>query len=502
VELVPYNFVRYSQDFTNGAWVKLGTSLSVTGNTTIAPDGTLTADTLNVSNNNNILYQSASSGFDFTGNTYTFSIYAKGSGTFAMNVRLNSTTTTTETKTLTSEWQRFQVSVTQSAAVTSVECYLELNTSSTYFVWGAQAVEGSTAKDYQKTETRLNIPRLDYSNGTCPSLLVEPQRTNRITYSSSYDSSDWTKVQATISVNNTTSPSGIQDADKIVSVNGTSACYIYQINNVSTGSNYTYSVYLKKADVTWIQLVIANDIVSRVWVDLDNGTIGTNSFLSANIEAVENGWYRFDAVFNGVNTGTVSYIALANGDNIDAFTGNGTSGVYAWGAQLEAGNYSTSYIPTTSASVTRNADVISKTGISSLIGQTEGTLFIDADVTRTAGIQLGNSTSGSDYVNSIQVAFGSSSTNVNVFNGGAPQFSYASSAMTGSHKLAIAYKANDFALYIDGVQVQTDNSGSIPSLSALVFNHVDLSTTGYLYNAVALWKTRLTNTQLAQLTSI
>jgi hypothetical protein len=94
------NICLWSEQFDNGFWLKLGTGLTVTANTTISPDGTQNADTLNVSNNNNVLYASRSG--TYSGNTYTFSIYAKGTGTFVMNIRLNSSTTTTETKTLTS----------------------------------------------------------------------------------------------------------------------------------------------------------------------------------------------------------------------------------------------------------------------------------------------------------------------------------------------------------------------------------------------------------------
>ena len=170
---------------------------------------------------------------------------------------------------------------------------------------------------------------------------------------------------------------------------------------------------------------------------------------------------------------------------------------------MEASSYATSYIgPTTSASATRVADACFKTGISSLIGQTEGVLFFDADVTYTAGIQLGNSTSGGDYINSIQVAFGASSTNVNIFNGGTNQFSFAGATLTGRQKIAIAYKANDFALYRNGAQIQLDSSGSIPTMSALTINHQDLGTTGYQYNEILLFKTRLTNAELASLTTI
>jgi hypothetical protein len=519
VELVPYNFVRYSQDFTNGAWVKLGTSLSVTGNTTIAPDGTLTADTLNVSNNNNILYQSASTGFDFTGNTYTFSIYAKGSGTFAMNVRLNSTTTTTETKTLTSEWQRFQVSVTQPAAVTSVETYLELNTSSTYFVWGAQSVEGSTAKDYQKTETRLNIPRLDYSNGTCPSLLVEPQRTNAVTYSEFFSTANGYNYQnASQSGSSIVSPSG-QLAYGITSTTSANDFHRYYKTLGGRSGVNTTTIFAKKGTSRYLGLGVnqngstGNNNV--VVFDLQDGVIASNIYgVTASIEDFGNDWYRLVHTFDYGTGGTYADICVHNTGTstytINAFqtfdSPSSPTTIYVWGLQMEVGSYATSYIPTTSASVTRNADVISKTGISSLIGQTEGTLFFEiANIANDGGVKaisLSNGTIGQ----TVEFAYyGNNEYNFIVRNG-VQTYSYASSLpnVTEFTKFAFAYKQNDFALYINGNQVNTSSSGNVPtSMDRLEFDWAGGAFDFYgKTKSLALWQTRLTNTQLAQLTTI
>jgi hypothetical protein len=151
------NIAQHSQSFDNAFWLKLGTGLTVTANTTISPDGTQNADTLNVSNNDNVLYSSRSG--TLSGNTYTFSIYAKGTGTFVMNIRLNSSTSTTETKTLTSQWQRFTVSVTNAVPVVSVEFFLDLNTSSTYNVWGAQVEQGTYLTSYIPT-TSADVTRV------------------------------------------------------------------------------------------------------------------------------------------------------------------------------------------------------------------------------------------------------------------------------------------------------------------------------------------------------
>jgi hypothetical protein len=526
VELVPYNLLGYSQTFGNAYWTAEAGN-TITSDIVTAPDGTLTADRFIATSGNEINVHN-STPLNLLG-TFTYSIYLKNNGTnlieaylfkvgvgFAARGEINFSagTFTASVGTGTIEnvgngWFRVSLTNTYTAGTFTTGTFTTSTTGTrSVYAWGSQLVEGTLPKDYQKTETRLNIPRLDYSNGTCPSLLVEPQRTNVLPYSEDFTNVAWSKYGVTISSNSILSPSGIQNADKIVSDNGASTCGIGQFNTISTGTNYTYSTYLKKGEVTWIQLIIVNITVFRVWVNLDNGTIGTNGFSSATLDDVGNGWFKFSAVFNSLGVSTTNYITLANGDNIDSFTGNGTSGVYAWGAQLEAGSYPTSYIPTTSASVTRNADVISKTGISSLIGQTEGTMFVDAYIT-------GKDTSnGSILFATDKVSSGAimrilyTPTNAlrfDVFDGTSFQCQISAGAYNVGDRLKIAggYKANDFVMYVNGTQIGTDTSGSVPTTDKANINtSIYGDTNGSRINSAILWTTRLTNTQLAQLTTI
>jgi hypothetical protein len=197
-------------------------------------------------------------------------------------------------------------------------------------------------------------------------------------------------------------------------------------------------------------------------------------------------------------------------DNVPSFAGDGTSGIYLWGAQLEAGAYPTSYIPTTTATVTRNADVISKTGISDLIGSTEGTIFCQlqalanySDFSRISisGANANDKISiGYNFGNGIQAVVsvaGSLIVNFNV--GGNP--------ITNNNKIAFKYKLNSFTLFVNGVSLATLSSGAIFSASTLkniYFTDGDGSSFpiyGKL-SSLALWKTALTDQECINLTTL
>jgi hypothetical protein len=379
VELVPYNLVQYSEDFSNAVWTKIanagGTIPVITTNYAAAPNGTLTADRIQLtrasgSTTYSILEQVLSCNI---GSAYTYSVWLKSlSGTpsiiMAYNNDLQSYSGTTIT--LTNEWVRYDLTFTASIAnayptfgIAGSSLATGNSETADFLAWGFQVNEGSL-KDYQKTETRLNIPRLDYSNGTCPSLLVEPQRTNIALYSSSFDNAAWNKTQGSggsapiVTANYGISPDGTQNADRI-QLTRTSATssysYVFQNYIATIGTTYTWSVWLKALSGTPSVALTFNGI------DYNN------------IVTLTNEWERYEFTTTAGSTQLQATFLLFEALPSTSLTAD----FLAYGFQLELGSYATSYIPTTSASVTRNADVISKTGISSLIGQTEGTIFAD-----------------------------------------------------------------------------------------------------------------------------
>ena len=517
VELVPYNLLSYSEDFSNAYWTKQ--NLTISANAITAPNGTMTADAF-IASNGTAIYKGVYI-TEQTAVSKTLSFYAKkGNKDWAMllgyngtnNVWFNVSNGTIGTigsnfinatiDSVGNGWYRCSatlnssitlepnVGIYASNADNSTSCTGDGTTASLY-IWGAQLVEGSVAKDYQKTETRLNIPRLDYSNGTCPSILVEPQRTNLLAYSSSFDNAYWLKQGGgsasapVVTANAEISPDGTMNADRIVfNLNGgTGSNDFSQISSPTithSAASYIRSFYARTTD----------------------GTTKEFNFVSPSdnfeIISITPEYQRFDAL---------STIA-ANGGFRLRIRGNETStnsaSIALWGAQYEAGAYPTSYIPTTSASVTRNADVISKTGISSLIGQTEGTLFLDYTKTDAQqDIDILYSLGGAN--NDISIAYIFGGLRVLATTGGVTQFnnSYSGYNTSGRFKIAIAYQTNNVRIYINGVLIDTINSATFNFTNELNLGTANSNFLCQFYiNASALWKQPLTNTQLAQLTTL
>jgi hypothetical protein len=504
VELVPYNLVQYSEQFDNAAWVK--TASSVTANTTTSPSGLTNADTLTA---NGILgfHQAAQLFTSVSGTTYTFSVYAKKntndfvqlvpSGAFGnlnlwANFDLNNgvvgstgSSTTASIQSVGNGWYRCIITGVANASASYTFAVLlassataargENNTLSTsVFIWGAQLVEGTSALDYQATETRLNIPRLDYSLGSCPNILLEPQRTNLALNSQSFFPS-WSVnpgiTTALVTPTTTIDPQGLTNAARVQNVAGDQVGRIFTI---VSGTTYTNSWYIRRVSGTGpVRIADVNGINKDC--------------------ALTSQWQRFETTAVATSTAGRCYVRVSTiGDIIEI-----------WGAQLEAGAYATSYIPTTSASVTRNLDVVQATGVSSLIGQTEGTIYWEG--TLTSGLDdlfaLNRNTTNSLWLYK-------SSINTIVFRlyyGGVAASIGGATAYTGTIKLAAAYKSGNSVLYINGVQVGT---------SALAFaftgalNDVVLNNTAFLFGnatksvkTAALFPTRLTNAQLAALTA-
>ena len=234
-----------------------------------------------------------------------------------------------------------------------------------------------------------NIPRIDFSDGE-GSLLLEPQRTNLVTYSEQFE--NWTPENANVTTNATISPDGYLTADAIIE-DTSNADHNRAQGILLTAASYTGSVFLKKYNTTWCAVYIYNPSGGkgiRHWINLDTLTAGTSAAIGSGITAplmltdYGNGWVRASITFTADASGWYLYVANAqtNGGS-SSYTGDGTSGFYAWGAQLEAGSYPTSYIPTSGSAVTRVADSMTLLSMSNNItsGVSAASLFVNYEYT-------------------------------------------------------------------------------------------------------------------------
>ena len=527
VEVVARNLFTNSNDFANASWLKQNTS--VTANSIVSPDGTQNASKF-IPNSTNAFHGIYSGATNYYSNNI-FSVYAKKgeynylilqdqySSAFYNIFNLDSGTIVSGTNgTITSVgngWYRISVKFTAPAGLVYPTITIAPSTSASYlgdntsggYLYGAQIEQAITLTEYFPTTTRLNIPRIDYTNGSCPSLLVEPQRTNLQLNSEDFSNASWTKTLSAVVANQVASPSGNIDADKLNETATTGNHQLESSRNASIAA-YSMSVFAKKAEREWLYLF--EDTTGKgAYFNLNNGTIGTIAAgATAKIETFGNGWYRCSVTYNESGTFGRYRIAVTTGNGVTSYTGVANNGIYIWGAQYELGAYSTSYIPTVASSVTRNADNISKSGISSLIG-TEFTLFFDGieSIVNASSRYLSLKGSGGTYANLILIE---ETTNnriaITIYdNASSNIFGRISSSLTGGQrvKLAVRCKNNDFAFYVNGSLVGSQTSGTVPTFSALYLGYyTDYADNYNKINSAIIFNSALSNTELAQLTTL
>ena len=309
-----------------------------------------------------------------------------------------------------------------------------------------------------------NTPRLNWLNSNCPSLLLEPQRTNLQVYSEEFDNVAWIKSRTTITANDTISPNGKLTADKITG-DGTGTSYVYDEISLTNGNTYAISIFVKPIiNISSFAINVFGGVGTAAF-DLINKTIGTltGDFTSAKIEDYGNGWLRC--------SGTLTLSSTTGTKNIGygLFNFNGDQ-FYLFGAQVEEGYYPTSYIKTEASTVTRLKDECINGGDSDLFNITEGSFFVDV-LPYNAGLVSTISLSNNSTSQRILIQFQSNGTQVRLFSSGGVS-NYQTITFNQRNKILVTFKLNEYKFYINGALVSTDTSATVPtSLDRLNFSN-------------------------------
>jgi len=510
IEDVPYNLLRHSESILST------TNWSIVGATTEIgysdPQGTLNAVKVTPTGNDPYVYGNIQ---NLSYKTYTGSIYVKGSAAAdGLSIRLwlirDNVEFPFEDFTLTTEWQRLEITKTFNIAITTL-AYLRIDSPNSNppltgietFLWGGQVVAGSNNKDYLKTTDRLDIPRIDYTNGE-PSILLEPSRTNNVTNSNS----SFTTNKTTITYNNINSPEGIQNAFKVECTSSGTAVFA-RTDSISF-TDATFSLFVKYGNTQYLQFLTTNTGAHFFNFDVKNGVFGTNGSNTSNLKAVEypNGWYRVSGYFTG-GSGTGSFrVYLSNSNSAAYGAASATSGdfLYSYGWQVENGSYPTSLIHTSGSTVTRSADRADNAGNSDLINSTEGVFYLQFAALTGAGAFDDLSISDGTQNNKVQLFYrATDKINARVTVGGVNVFDhiYQSTDMTQFEKVAIKWKLNDFSMYVDGREVNFDSSGatfSANTLNVVKINDNNISDYVGKIKCLAVFKEALTDLELEKLT--
>jgi hypothetical protein len=365
-------------------------------------------------------------------------------------------------------------------------------------------------------QVAIDTPAFEFNaDGTYRGLLVEPGATNLALYSQEFDNAYWVKTNTTAAGNATISPDGTLNADRLTS-NAVTGIITVDSSGISvTAGTHSLSAYIKSDGWRWVQLRTSGLLgLGFVNFDIIDGVKGTESAATGTIEPYGDGWFRVSISATLLTaSGGIAYNLVSSGTSVraESATGDGTSGIFIWQAQLETGSVATSPIPTVASTVTRTADDISLASASSLIGQTEGTVYIEAEYIPdgTGRALLNLSASGDDTTRTnnrfVLGAIPSNQFEFRTVVGGVNQCEIISGARTASIlKLAVTYAVNDFAFYINGSSIGTDTLGTVPTCANIYLGANILNAAQYRgwIRSVALFPTRLANATLESITTL
>ena len=357
------------------------------------------------------------------------------------------------------------------------------------------------------------VPRLDYytSGGTagCPALLVEPSAQNLATNSEVWNGNWNTALNTTLSGNTTgtTDPYGTNVADTMFETTANDSHAIFRDFTVVSGTTYTFSFFVKSVALRNVQVIGSSNFPGNtVQVNLSTLAITGDGSGTCRVSNFGNGWARIAQTYTATGTNGRILIYSLSGTTA-SFAGSTNNGLYVFGAQLETGSIATSYIPTTAAAATRNADVISVTGpVSGCIGQTEGTFYVEFQASPSGSTSNWLNISDNTTNNWLFIGKDGINTRLYLRANNVVIFSNETTPLTGGVvKAAIGYKSGDYAAYINGNLIVSGTTAfSFSSSLNRIHNGSNIAEPSLQisrYRSVALYTTRLTNQELAALTT-
>jgi hypothetical protein len=498
-----YNLIDYSEDFSE--WIDAGTTTILSNITN--PSGGLQSYLLSSSSSstNALRYD-----LSFSASTnYSYSLFFKaetsqevrmqvydGSSFFRLAINPLNNFEIVDQSSINSyliedfenDWKRVSINITSSSSASNG--YLQIYPDRTgnlngVYIYGGQLVEGTEALEYQYTNGKEGIPRIDFTDNTDGHLLLEPQRTNYIEYSN--DASQWSDVVSNGTITSTSNyalaPNGENEATRL-QLNSTTGYALKSEATTSFNDDYYISIYLKSNTTENQEVTI----------------YGRNSLAIS--YTVTTQWQRFEVSCNNSSGSAFFNFGCRPSQGSDA-----DLDILAWGGQLEQGTYTTSYIPTNGSTVTRDAETCTGAGSSADFNSEEGVLYLEIAALANDGtnrpISIGDGTTS----NVVRFYYSVTDNRIvgNVKSGNSSVFNYNNvlSDATDFIKVAVSYKADDYKMYVNGINVSTDTSGAAPiGLTELAFDNGAGTDNFYgKCKAVRVYKEALSDTDLENLTS-
>lgn len=551
IENAPYNLMSNSNVFTSAYYNK--SLVAVTSNTIASITGAVNASTLTevAGTNSHHIHENVGSFIPVVGTSYTMSCYLKQPTSsanryvqlpffiagFGSNAYVNfdlqtlskgtigASITSSDISLIGNGWIRitatavatatgpsgFQLSLIPASTSTRTESYtVTAGSENSIYIYGFQVVLGTVAKDYFNTTDRLNVPRLNYDSvGGCPSLLLEPQRTNLLTYSNDFSNLNWIKAAS----------STVTFSSSILNPQNTGS-YRFNASNlafgvilrqtsaiVSIGQKYTISFFIKKGNYRYVGIRFNT---SRTLERLPNYDFDTDTLNKQGVtcdltrDIYTNGWVRLNLTFTATTIDGICDIALtaANGDT--AITLSGTEFMYVFGGQLELGAYATSYIPTTSGTVTRNADQFLRSNIytNGLITSAGGAWYLEinnnislARDNSGTGLYIGNSaTAPSNSFGVINTGTGRLVINKKI----AGTLTSLYTTTTNTIKVVFNWNGSTMDVFVNGTKQVT---ATVFTSTALEFLSAYLCYVPKYIKGIYLYPAPLTDTECTNLTA-